>query len=1235
MEQKFKKLRAATSLALCLCMLVSIIPTAFAAEKSETASQTSMEDELSISGNDSFGDLIAQSLDEVTQEQEENLGYNVFSVEVSGNTAAVEYEALSDSSLVVAIYDEDCNKMIASGVTEVTKDEKTAEVTIDTDEMPQYFYVKAYLVDTDYLRPLCTAYESPMYTQEMQELLAMSANDFDEERVLNLDDDVDNNFAVYEDTTKVITPADGVNNLVSADDQNQIYVFENVDENITSLQPGEIFSYVQADGNTLIVKIAEITVDGTTATIKGQQTDLEEVFEYVKIDGASGIDENTEVDPSTCDPDVIYEGMVQEEDQEEESYDGPIASGLKVDINKTKSAALEYTFSEAGPDALKISGGLELKVAASVDVYISKSKKYVEAALEYSADISAKLSSDLKKSFDLTKVIMTIAKVVNFEFTPSIIFECETELSIGAKLEGSIGLSATKNGIKNISETPSLDTRLEMQGKLSVSLSLKPQISIVSKHLAEVELEGIVGVEATAKPTGMEECDSDECIHSCKNCLTGELRAKMSLNLSASLVHSFKLKFVLTEVSIKISDFYYSFTHRNGGWSTCPYWQYKVTATVVDEQSKPVSGVTLNNKYTTDENGRASFFLNNGKNTVKLRKEDGASLKEVVEVKGEPTSFKFVLGNAFVHSGGTGNSGGGGGTSIGGSSGVVEYAKVREVSLGAYHSSAITENGDLYMWGDDMGADLFGEYYVPGGYLCNPAKYISNIKTANMGYDSSAAITENGDLYIWGSLAFFFNSGTGVDRYAPIKIMSNVKAVDLDRSKGAAITENGDLYTWGSNQYYQLGQETESRTPTKIMSNVKAVSFSGGGCHGAAITENGDLYTWGFNGYGQLGDGTRESRYTPTKIMSNVKAVSLGDLSSAAITENGDLYTWGSNYDGELGDETEGVRCTPEKIMSNVKAISLCMYECAAITETGDLYTWGSGYLGNGTKKPVYTPTKIMSNIKAVSLGEYHCAAITENGDLYTWGLNSDGQLGDGTTVDKYTPTKITIPSSTIVSQRSKPTTIPSGTTGTLSELNPGGVYNVYAMKSATASNPLSSDNLLYISQETADENGSINLDFTMKEEYENAVVFAVPMKQTDISAAAVKMDNLKYTGEEQFVNPTVELDGNTLVEGIDYMLCGDYSATEPGQYTVTIRGIGLYTGETELTYYVNSNLGDVDLNGKITVADAVMIQKHIANIITLDDEQFDRADVDGNGKITVADAVLVQKHIANIISIA
>lgn len=61
-------------------------------------------------------------------------------------------------------------------------------------------------------------------------------------------------------------------------------------------------------------------------------------------------------------------------------------------------------------------------------------------------------------------------------------------------------------------------------------------------------------------------------------------------------------------------------------------------------------------------------------------------------------------------------------------------------------------------------------------------------------------------------------------------------------------------------------------------------------------------------------------------------------------------------------------------------------------------------------------------------------------------------------------------------------------------------------------------------------------------------------------------------------------------------------------------------------------NAGDVDLDERVTVKDATLIQKSIANALTLDSLQQCLAEVDGDGKITVKDATLIQKKCAKLI---
>lgn len=62
--------------------------------------------------------------------------------------------------------------------------------------------------------------------------------------------------------------------------------------------------------------------------------------------------------------------------------------------------------------------------------------------------------------------------------------------------------------------------------------------------------------------------------------------------------------------------------------------------------------------------------------------------------------------------------------------------------------------------------------------------------------------------------------------------------------------------------------------------------------------------------------------------------------------------------------------------------------------------------------------------------------------------------------------------------------------------------------------------------------------------------------------------------------------------------------------------------------------LGDINGDGNISIADAIMIQKHIANIVTLDGDALTVADVTKDGNISIADAIMLQKYIANIITV-
>ncbi|MBQ1685378.1 MAG: S8 family serine peptidase [Clostridia bacterium] len=61
--------------------------------------------------------------------------------------------------------------------------------------------------------------------------------------------------------------------------------------------------------------------------------------------------------------------------------------------------------------------------------------------------------------------------------------------------------------------------------------------------------------------------------------------------------------------------------------------------------------------------------------------------------------------------------------------------------------------------------------------------------------------------------------------------------------------------------------------------------------------------------------------------------------------------------------------------------------------------------------------------------------------------------------------------------------------------------------------------------------------------------------------------------------------------------------------------------------------LGDVDLDGEVTAADALLAMRHAMSITTITGQGFVNGDMDGDGQLTASDAVLIMRLVMNIVS--
>lgn len=593
------------------------------AENSVSEPEPQIKTDVSVEGTDSFGNLLTSELSKEMDRQEENNGCNIFSIEMNGADATVSFETTEDCTLVVAVYDESGEQMFASGNVAVVNGETEKTVTIETESMPQFYFLRGFLVDSDTFRPVCTSYESPNYTQEMQEFFAKTVNDFDSEKVLNLDASESNNFVVFSNETIIIEQNGTTNCVTKADDNTRTYVITNADDMVKSLKNGDIFTC--KNGNeTLIVKVDKISVVGSTVTITGQETSMEEVFEYVKIDESQDTNKVT-VDDSNLPDGVTYNGTVDSSKQQRSSSSFNQSLVRASECEWTMGNSLSFTFESpnVGSDNLSvnISGSLNFMNEVTLKYYISLKHQYLELKFDYKTEISIKAKASIKAcEIKLADLNYAIVPGVNIGITPKFVVKISGLVELSGTLTGIVGFRVSNDeGMKNISSTPHFEAELKAEVTVFIGVILEPNINIINSSVAKVGMEAEVGAEIKACNNLLEFASST---HACRECIDGDISAKWSLSFNAQLLNFENLKFKYTayEMTHKLSDFYYSLGKNEFGWGECPYKQYRVNVRAVDTNRNPISETSIIKNDPigdiflgkTDSNGNLEIWLSNG-----------------------------------------------------------------------------------------------------------------------------------------------------------------------------------------------------------------------------------------------------------------------------------------------------------------------------------------------------------------------------------------------------------------------------------------------------------------------------------------------------------------------------------------------------------------------------------------------------------------------------------------------
>ncbi len=1201
--------------------MTGITATATDAENEQQDTTYLNTDDIELESQDSVGEMLAEDLESVYAEQEENSGYNIFNIDVKDGTATVEYETLENATLVVSAYDEITNQMVASASKSVNKDETA--VDLELGNLSQYYILKGFIVDSETLQPLTKEFKSELYTQGMQEFLQKTTDDFSEDRVLNFDDDKSNNFAVYNQNTMVIEQEATKNQLISADAEKNIYVFENVDTNMLSLQKDDVLSYEKEDGMVLIVKVSTIDVEGTTVTISGQNADTEDVFDYVKIDSEAGM-ENVTIDNSNLDDGVEYTGMIEDsadvpktysENANDSQTDALVANESKVGAsNGEGSNKLSAEFKLENPKnkddeeiSASVSGKVNIELKNSTKLYIAQDRQYVEVKFDYSLGLNISIKMEVDAKIPLGKFSFAPIPGLKIGLTPNVVLKVSGKLSLEGKLKGCIGVRiSAQEGITNLTSNPKWSGNIKFEATLFIGISLKPEIDLINEKVVELSFEGEVGAEI--KSTQEVISSSKSVRHECKSCLDGEISGKESATFKAKFLNLKGATFARTfEINQKLTDFYYSFDYDEFGFTECPHKTYAVTVLVLDKEKNPIKEAVIScnsTNYQTDENGKAKFYIAAGTYTISAAKQGVGSYSKILHVYDESKTIEIqIKGNN------SGSSEEKKGIKIG--SNTFPDEKFR-----AYILENIDKDGDGYLSETEIAETTS---ITCGARSISSLKGIEcfvNVQSIDCGVNNLTQLdvsknTALEDLDCWANNLTQLDVSKNTvletltcdqNNLTQLDVSKNVKLWDLDCHKNNLtqldVSKNVKLWNLycSENNLTQLdiSKNVELRwlscyqnnlTQLDVSKNVKlwhlycsennltqldiskSVELRDLSCYQNNLTQLDvskntvlETLTCDQNNLTQLD----VCKNTELRILS-CEGNNLSQLDVSKNTELQELYCSGNNLtqlDVSKNTELQELYCSGNNLtqLDVSKNAKLCELKC---------YNNNISQLDVSNKSNL----RILSCDRNVQVTGYN-GTITYPDSSTSENRLDEESLPIADDFSDFEKKEVYKTDNPISAKTVQQVTKADDTHASYAGLYPNTIYNLYVCKQAPVSIPFTEvfteNNLLYINQYESDADGNLSIDYVPMQEATGAVEILVAQKRINITDdARVCMANIEYDGETH--SPLIEyyFSDSLLSEGIDYEIEGDYEAKEPGTYTIIIRGIGQYTGTLELQYKI------------------------------------------------------------------
>jgi alpha-tubulin suppressor-like RCC1 family protein len=351
---------------------------------------------------------------------------------------------------------------------------------------------------------------------------------------------------------------------------------------------------------------------------------------------------------------------------------------------------------------------------------------------------------------------------------------------------------------------------------------------------------------------------------------------------------------------------------------------------------------------------------------------------------------------------------------------------------------ALKQKNVLWGWGDnsDRSVGVSSATVIKEPRQLDKNK-IKDVQALAAGSWHSLAVTNDGQLFAWGQNK---HAQLGTDdrsqKGAPTAVNGNkiYARVAAGAFHSLATTKTGDVHVWGFNFHHALGSPFDAHVnwttgqvdslaffdkPIAHPQLKKARSVAAGEAHSVVLFMNGIVAAFGKNDHGQTGQSMDEPVTEEPKVVvfpsqgSSLAAQGIGVAVAAGfdhsllLDKNGKVWAWGGNASGQLGDGTTTDRSKPEQVggLNNIRAIAAGDGFSLALDSAGNVWSWGNnvlGQLGDGSRIGKYTPSKVtrIDAVQGIVAGGSHAMAVRADGSLWTWGMNNVGQLGEGPVVN-------------------------------------------------------------------------------------------------------------------------------------------------------------------------------------------------------------------------------------------